>query len=105
MFSEDNAAHLAKGLYMRIVMVDLNLLGRMWQLTITADGALQIKKKNVRQTANTTCSGLAHLTTSLSRIVCRGQVGPEGSKRTLRPDLQANSGPRISFKKPMSHTR
>ncbi len=34
--------------------------------------------------------GLLHLTTSLSRIVCRRQGGPMGSKSTLRPDVKVN---------------
>jgi hypothetical protein len=34
-------------------------------------------------------SGLTHPTRSLSKIVCRGQEGPKGSKGNLKPDFQA----------------
>jgi hypothetical protein len=51
--------------------------------------------KNVRQTAITICSGQAHPTRLLSRIVCRGQEAPKGSKNTLRPDFQANTRPML----------
>jgi hypothetical protein len=42
--------------------------------------------------------GLSHPTRSLSRIVCKGQERPKGRKGTLRPDIQANTRPRIFFK-------
>jgi hypothetical protein len=59
---------------------------------------LQIFKK-AHQTAITICSGLSHPTRSLSRIVCRGQEGPKGSKgEYLRPDFQANTRSRLFLK-------
>jgi hypothetical protein len=42
--------------------------------------------------------GLPHQTRSLSRIVCRGQEEPKGSKDTLRPILDLY----IVFKKPVT---
>jgi hypothetical protein len=41
---------------------------------------------------------VSHLTSSLSRIVCRGQEGPKGSKDTLGPDFLDL----LIFLKPMS---
>jgi hypothetical protein len=43
--------------------------------------------------ATTIRRGLSHLTRSFSRIVCKGQEDPKGSKVTLRPDFQANIRP------------
>ncbi len=34
----------------------------------------------------------------VSRIVCRGQVGPKSSKSTLRPDFHASTWPMLFFK-------
>jgi hypothetical protein len=34
---------------------------------------------------------MPHLNKSLSRIVCKRQEGPKGSKGTLRPDFQAKN--------------
>jgi hypothetical protein len=51
---------------------------------------------------NPFCSRLSHLTRSLSRIVCKGQERPKGSKDTLRPDFHANTRSRIFCKKPKS---
>jgi hypothetical protein len=42
--------------------------------------------KKACQKAIAFCSGQLHLTRSLSRIVCRWQEGPKGSKGTLRSD-------------------
>ncbi len=55
---------------------------------------VSIKKvENIPQriTAITNGIGLSHPTSSLSRIVCKGQQGSKGCKGTWRPDLQANT--------------
>jgi hypothetical protein len=44
-----------------------------------------------RRTAITNGIGLSHPTSSLSRIVCKGQQGPKGCKGTSRPEFQANT--------------
>jgi hypothetical protein len=59
--------------------------------------------KKVRQKVILICNGLAHPTRSLSRIACRGQEGPKGSKDTLRPDFQANTILRIFIKSQCHH--
>jgi hypothetical protein len=62
--------------------------------------ALNLKRAQIDITI---CRGLSHLTRSLSKIVCRGQEGPNGSKGTLRPDFRVNSRPRIFFKGQCHH--
>ncbi len=77
---------------------NLNLQGRAWQ-----PAADNVGCNKVRQTVFIICRRLSHLTRSLSRIVCRGQEGPKGSKVTLRPNFQANTWPRIFFKSQFHH--
>jgi hypothetical protein len=69
---------------------------KIWTWCVGCDSLLQIvmavwlasNLKKVHPMAITICRGLSHPTRSLSRIVCRGQEGPKGSKGTLRPDFQ-----------------
>jgi hypothetical protein len=104
MFSEGNAAHpvgcdspLQKVMAVWCHFLKFELTGTgvaaccllQWLF-----GALQILKK-AREIAITICSWLSQPTRSLSRIVCGVQEGPKGSKGTLRPDLQANTWPRL----------
>ncbi len=72
---------------------------RVWQPAADNSGCLAHFRllKKVCQTAITICRELSHPTRSLSRIVCRGQEGPKGSKGTLRPDFQANTPSLISM--------
>ncbi len=81
------------------LFLNLNLPGRVWQPAADNNGW-----NKVRQTVFIICRSLSHLTRWLSRIVCRGQEGPKGSKGTLRLDLQANTRPRI-FEKANFTTR
>jgi hypothetical protein len=71
--------------------------------TIMAVWRASNKKKS--QTAISIFGGLPPLTITPSRIVFRVQEGPKSSKGTLRPDFQANTWPRLFFKKPMSHKK
>jgi hypothetical protein len=69
---------------------------RVWQPVAESNGRLAHLFKfelvgKARETTITICSWLSHPTRSLSRIVCRGQEGPEGSNGTLRPNFQANT--------------
>ncbi len=71
-----------------------NFLGQAWHPLLTI---------MVCETAITIGRGLSHPTRSLSRIVCRGQEHPKGSKGTLRPDFQARTRTRIFLKSQCHH--
>jgi hypothetical protein len=74
----------------------------VWIQTFWVGCDSPLLNKLVCQMAITICRGLSHPTSSLNRIVCGVQERPKGRKGTLRPDLQANTRPRIFFFKPMS---
>ncbi len=96
MLSEGNAAHpVGCDSPLQIVMA-------VWQPFCLNSNFLDLLTIMMRQKAITICRRLSHPTRSLSRIVCRRQERPKGRKGTLSHDFQANTRPRIFFKKPMS---
>ncbi len=101
MLSEGNAAHpVGCDSTLQTVMavwqpfcLNSNFLCPEWQPSADNNGAPK---------GHCYLQRLSHPTGLLSWIVCRGQECHKGRKGILRPDLLANTRPRIFFKKPMT---
>ncbi len=82
---------------------NLTFLGRTWEPAADSNGRLpRFKFEKSVPNGHYYLQRAVTPYRSPSRIVCRGQESPKGSKGTLWPDFQSNTRPRFIFKTPMS---